>query len=296
MTFGADDPVRVRAAGVDGPFARLEYSQFFGRFRSEADAAGFVLARLEADRHHDVQRHTHETAHFIFLLRGQYISSAFGAPDVCGEPMLIYNPPGTTHRDRFRQQGSGFDGEFLSISIAPDRMRSLREGLDLSGQPVRVASAEAFGLAANAVSELAQWEPASVLAVEEICLELAAFVARRDVAAKHAPPWLAIARELLHDCGDAGLSIGEIARECAVHPVHLARTFRRFFGCSPGAYLRRTRIRRAAALLRTGRTPLTDVALRSGFADQSHMTRAFQRALALTPAAYRRTARGDCGD
>jgi AraC family transcriptional regulator len=102
------------------------------------------------------------------------------------------------------------------------------------------------------------------------------------------PPWLRLAREMLRERSADGIAIGDVARECGVHPVHLARTFRRFFACSPGAYLRRCRLARAAALLRESGEGIGAVALRAGFADQSHLTHAFRQAHGVTPAEYRR--------
>lgn len=258
----------------------LTHGQFFGRFQTEAEAGGFSLAHIRADPHKDVQRHTHDAAHFIFVTRGPYVTSAAGAPEVCTSPVLVYNPPGTTHRDRFeRRPDGGFDGMFLSISVAPERWKSIADAVPLGERAVTL---DAQALAMRLVKELAHWEPWSPLVAEAICLELAASAARvRDE--QSAPRWLAIAREMLHD---GTPTVAEIAEACGVHPVHLARTFRRFFGCTPGAYLRRARVERAAAMLR-GRLGLSEVALRCGFADQSHMTHAFRAALGVTPGALR---------
>ena len=40
----------------------------------------------------------------------------------------------------------------------------------------------------------------------------------------------------------SGLTIAALGFTVEVHPVHLARTFRREYGCTPGEYLRRLRI------------------------------------------------------
>jgi len=279
--------VKVHAAGEHGAHARLTHGQFFGQFQSEVEAGGFSLAYIRADPNHDVQRHTHEAAHFIFVTRGVYVTSARNAGGA--SPLLIYNPPGTTHRDRFAPRHDGnFDGRFLSISIAPERMRSIEEGVTLAERATAIASAETSALAARLIGEMGRWESSSLLAVEGICLELMAGVARREAVSDKAPPrWLLAAREMLRD-GAAPRTVSEIAAVCGVHPVHLARAFRRFYSCTPREYLQRCRVERAAALLRRPRTSLTEVALRSGFADQSHMTHAFRRAFAITPAAYRR--------
>lgn len=280
---------KVQATGEHGRLEKLTHGEFFGRFQNEADAGGFALAHIRADPHKDVQRHTHDSAHFIFVMRGMYVTSAAGAPDVCTSPILIYNPPGTTHRDRFqRLPDGGFGGLFFSISIGPDRMKSIVEGVTLAERAISVNAVRATALAARLIGELHAWEPASPLVAEGISLELTACVARRQSTAERTEPrWLSFAREMLHDA-NTQLSIADIAAACNVHPVHLARTFRRFLGCSPGTYLRRHRVERAAALLRTGNTSLSEIALRCGFADQSHMTHAFQKILSISPAAYRR--------
>jgi AraC family transcriptional regulator len=50
----------------------------------------------------------------------------------------------------------------------------------------------------------------------------------------------------------------------------------------------RRRIERAKQLLRDTELPVLQVALRTGFASQSHLSTAFKRATGSTPGAYRR--------
>jgi len=70
-------------------------------------------------------------------------------------------------------------------------------------------------------------------------------------------------------------------------PVALARAFRRALGCSITCYRRRAQLRRAASLLSESRMALADVALETGFADQSHFCRIFKREIGVSPARYR---------
>jgi len=89
------------------------------------------------------------------------------------------------------------------------------------------------------------------------------------------------------------VSAAELAREVGVHRVHLARVFRAHLGCSIGDYHRRRRVAWAANELRHGEASLSDIALRAGFADQSHFSRVFKQWTGVTPRAWRegRTAR-----
>jgi AraC family transcriptional regulator len=90
---------------------------------------------------------------------------------------------------------------------------------------------------------------------------------------------------------DRNLSLAELAGVVQLSVFHFTRKFRAEFGCPPHAYVMRRRIECAKAQLARGNVPLKVVAANSGFADQSHMTRLFQRLLGVTPAEYRKAAK-----
>jgi AraC-like DNA-binding protein len=66
------------------------------------------------------------------------------------------------------------------------------------------------------------------------------------------------------------------------------RAFRESFGCPPHAYLMRRRMECAQGLMLTTNTPLGQIALECGLADQSHLSRLFHKFVGETPAAWRR--------
>lgn len=68
---------------------------------------------------------------------------------------------------------------------------------------------------------------------------------------------------------------------------HLVRVFCRSVGLPPHAYLRQVRISRAKALLAAG-CPVAEVAVATGFTDQSHLHRWFKRLWGVTPGGYRK--------
>jgi AraC family transcriptional regulator len=84
--------------------------------------------------------------------------------------------------------------------------------------------------------------------------------------------------------------MAEVAAAAGVHPVHLARVFRKQFGMTVGEYQRRLRLAWAGKELLRGDTDLATLALEAGFADQSHFTRAFRWMTGMTPGELRRVA------
>ncbi len=95
------------------------------------------------------------------------------------------------------------------------------------------------------------------------------------------------AREYLdaHCADDVRLAdLGDVA---CLSPFHLARAFAAAVGLPPHAYLVQARVRRARALLSAGSTP-AEAAAAAGFADQSHLTRAFRAQMGVTPARFRK--------
>jgi len=99
-------------------------------------------------------------------------------------------------------------------------------------------------------------------------------------------PAVAAARRRLDEAPERSVTLTELAALSGVDRFALLRGFARETGATPHAYLVQRRVRLARRLLAADHVP-AEAALRAGFADQSHMTRAFRRQLGVTPARYR---------
>lgn len=93
------------------------------------------------------------------------------------------------------------------------------------------------------------------------------------------------ARERIDDDPSSQISLAELAALSGVSRYQIVRAFARELGVTPYAYVIQRRVSLARQLLVNGAT-LVDAALRSGFADQSHLTRAFVRQLGVPPGRY----------
>ena len=96
------------------------------------------------------------------------------------------------------------------------------------------------------------------------------------------------AKELMSASLNEDLSLSRLATECGLSSRHFARAFRLSTGMPPHRWLVWQRVERAKELLGTRALSLVDVAMFSGFADQSHFTRVFKAVVGVTPGAWRR--------
>ena len=90
------------------------------------------------------------------------------------------------------------------------------------------------------------------------------------------------------------VSVASMAEAAGLSYFSFIRRFRRASGMTPHQYLLGHRVARARSLLADDRLSLAEVALRSGFASQSHLTGVFRGRLGTTPGRYRAEShRGD---
>jgi AraC family transcriptional regulator len=102
---------------------------------------------------------------------------------------------------------------------------------------------------------------------------------------------VAALRLILEGRIDRETCVAEMASAVGLGVAHFGRVFRDTFGRAPHDYLRERRLARAHELLISTAMSIADIAGRTGFADQSHMTRCFKQRFGAPPAHLRRIER-----
>lgn len=154
-----------------------------------------------------------------------------------------------------------------------------------------------FNLALAALPALDHVEGASQLFVDYLALAFHAHILsiyagpcldlRRARAALS--PWqVRTATELIASRLDGKMSIIELARACHLSQSYFSRAFLQTLGMPPHRYLLHRRIDKAKMLLNSGDEPLPVIAMRCGFATQSHFTRVFTAIEGISPGRWRR--------
>lgn len=96
---------------------------------------------------------------------------------------------------------------------------------------------------------------------------------------------LLLVKQFLDDYPEVDVSLEKLATIAGLSACHLLRQFQKYFGLPPHTYQIQNRLKLAKKLLQQG-NKIMDVALDSGFHDQSHFHRHFKRAVGVTPGTY----------
>ncbi|HYC62823.1 MAG TPA: AraC family transcriptional regulator [Thermoanaerobaculia bacterium] len=238
----------------------------------------------------DLPRHAHPTAGFCLVLDGTY-AERYGARSLnCGPRTVTFSPAGAEHRNVFTQAPS----HCFTIDVAPSWIDRLGASSMVLADPMAVDGGTLAPIAERLLREWRHRDDSSPLIVEGLVLELIGNAARNARVPIEGKASAAIrrARELLEAHYVEAISLADVAMATGRHPVYVAAQFRRVYGETIGDFVRRLRVEHACRELARSERPLADVALVSGFANQSHFTRVFKRAIGMTPAAYRNLQRG----
>ncbi len=223
------------------------------------------------------------------LLKGSFTeTSSRGSLD--WKPFSFgFNLPDEQHTGLVHRAGA----HFLIVEVTADWLtRSSERPPMLETFFTQGGSLTSLGLKLH--REVQHPDDVSPLAIEGIFLEMLAEVSRKlKRLHENCPPprWLEQVRELIHATFPKSVSLGFLAESVGVHPVHVARMFRKNYHCTIGDYVRQLRVEFVCREISTTEAPFREIALAAGFCDQSHLARIFKRHTGMTPAQYRSFAR-----
>jgi AraC-like DNA-binding protein len=205
---------------------------------------------------------------------------------------LVLTPPGEVHENWVtKDSGCSFRGVYLEVELLR-RAANHITGRDAPPEFSLMVFQDAMVKESLTRLHHAFELPELLLRREELLLELAGLLVtayskttrpKNNVGCERQA--VRMARSFIDEHFAGSISLEELGRLTNLSPFHLHRVFRRQTGMPPHAYQTQVRVNRAKQLLLRG-WPLAEVALATGFADQSHLTRHFRRLVGVTPGRY----------
>ncbi|MCB1024620.1 MAG: helix-turn-helix transcriptional regulator [Acidobacteria bacterium] len=229
--------------------------------------------------------HSHDCPYICFILQGNFVEKQKKREHLFGPATAIFHPSGETHKNYFYSRS-----RCLNIELCSDSIHKLPNNEQVSETTEVFKDGEIIHLAYRLYREFCLQDAFSVLTIQGLMLEILAETLRRTKISrpKNAPRWLVQIKSLITEEFTENISIEGLAKSENVHPTHLAREFKRFFGVTIGDNVRTKRIEFACGKLGESDASIREIALQTGFFDQSHFTRVFKHITRTTPAAYRK--------
>jgi AraC-like DNA-binding protein len=264
------------------------------RFWRDPGLEGVEICRVR-DSNHVFPNHVHDQIYAIGLLSGgaSYVFGPRKSDTVVSTGEITLINPGQVHSgvpvgdDRIT-----YRMVYLSISRMKTAAEQLREGSEIAAEfrrPV-IRDPRLFsrlnhltGLLTRTTGQLEK-ESALLEALSALLFRHGGIAPAR-MGGNNERTAVRRAREFLAEELDRKLSLEAVAGAAGLSPYHFLRVFRNATGLSPHVFRTQRRVDRAAALLRGG-LPIAEVALETGFADQSHFTHTFRRYTGATPGQF----------
>lgn len=230
-------------------------------------------------------RHSHDHHGVSFLIAG-FLRESVGRREEAAEPFsLVVKPAGVAHADVTGPAGA----RLLQIVFETDS-RLWRES-DIGTRRGWRWMHHAPGLPemVDLVARLPSGAGAPVAIVEDGVLELLARVAgSAEPRRGEIPAWLRRVKQRLDEDSDGFPRVRRLAEQAGVHPVSLARAFRRHYGMSVTHCRKLARFRRAVTVLAASGHNLSRVAHACGYADHAHFCRDLRGLAGVSPRVIRR--------
>ena len=242
----------------------------------EVVRGGFRRTAIRYPPNYRMEMHSDDVSHISVVVAGA-VREWTSRADVIGETTaVVVKPADVPHADLFGPHGACL----VSVDWPAE--------LDDASLNERLLWHDHGALAAAAIALI---DPAAWTTGQSVENRFFEFLSCFDEVGDRRgtpPSWLLRVKEHLDDTFSKSYSVRHLAEEAGVHPVHLARTFRRCFGCTVQEYVRLRRVRAMADRLIYTRRSAWHLALETGFADGAHATRSFRKELGTTPSRYRR--------
>jgi AraC family transcriptional regulator len=256
---------------------------------NRCEMAGFFLNEAVFPPDFKVSKHAHSRAGFCVVIAGGCTEIYARKTRVYEPPTLEYLPAHEEHSLRVHRHGM----RSFSVEFTSDWLKNLPESAPILNLSVYFKGGTLSTLLVRLYKEFKQSDELSPLVIEGLALEILGessrvLLNRED---RNLPRWLQDAEELVQARFAEHLGLSFVANIVGIHPVRLAREFRRRYGMTLGEYLRRLRMEYVTRELVRSELSLAEIANAAGFSDQSHMCRTFKRHTGLSPAKYRAVSR-----
>ncbi len=252
----------------------LPPTRYYGRVKHLRSLEHFHLSISKHAKEDYIPKHYHFNPYISLNLGANYLENDGFSKKVVKSGNIIVRPSFYEHQNEFRHE----NGICFNIEINPKAPSEIHRSIQ-KGE-FNLSNYQLFELLAKSTSNFLDNELDCFIA--ELLLGKVA-----NQNANRIPAWYFRVLSKVKDDYHTEISLSNIAKSVGLHPNYLARKFKTIHGATLGEFIRQTRLENAC-LKMFSNTKLTQVALASGFYDQSHFSKAFRTSFSMMPKEFRR--------
>jgi len=255
--------------------------KYYGNLNTKMDFNGVLLTRY--DYHEDsTPWHYHENPYFMFVLHGNMMDTNKATKNLLPAGDLMFTNWQETHYgSKHSDKAGGFHLEletnwFKKYDID---ITDIEGSLHLKNPIVK-------GLMTKIYLETNINDNQSQLSIESLILDVFDTMKKSQQATgSKRPHWVYKLQELILDA-ETDYTLTSLSEELNIHPVHLSREFRKYYGSTFGQYSRQLKLNKAIGLMATKKYTMTEICYQCQFYDQSHFINAFKSTYHMTPSLF----------
>lgn len=263
----------------------LKLGQHFGNSKGKLQLRDLTISEAVIDAKADVPWHYHENAYFLYNMRGSFLEINKKDKIECTPSTLLYHNWQEPHCN----QNISESADYFHIEIEKSWFDKHGIHPDIIQGSRNIQQPEIKGIFQRIYAELDVQDSVTALSIDGLLTQAFSMILRqgKSVPLDLQPKWIGILKELMMECSPEQLDLNRLAAEIGVSPVHLSRSFPRYFDKSFGSYIRSIKVERAKDLLIAGGLSNVQIAHECGFSDESHFIKVFKSQYGITPGKYR---------
>ena len=260
---------------------KIQQNKYFGITDKSIKTESFNISITKHSAQSEIPTHAHSKPYLCLLASGVYKEKS-NTSDIITTGDILYRTANYEHSNCFLNQ----DSVCLNIEIDNEIDFMSHNGFKLPSRESKHKSSLESYKVLFAVKHGLSNDLLNIYCYESMLAHSGSLKNKGDLN------WIKQVKEYINDNPLANISLQELSHLFGLHPNYIVRKFKDVTGMKLSDFLTKIRLEHSIIDLTQTEESLTNIALNSGFYDQSHFNRNFKKYFETTPKLFRKVITG----
>lgn len=263
---------------------KLNEGEYFGRHYLKSNLEGLIISDTEYT-HEYVDWHHHENPYFTLLLEGKLMEENKKASYQMTSGSLLFH----NWQDAHRNFKPNVFIRGAHVEITNDWFERFDINvINLIDGSIHIRNPRIKNLLFQILIELRKNDAYCEASIHLLMMDILCSLKEEiEFINSKKPDWTEKLEELIYENADKGISLDHVSQEIGIHPVHLSRTFHKYYRMTFGNFCREIRLTKVITSILSKKHSMADITYSNSFFDQSHMIASFKKQFNITPRRFK---------